>query len=541
MKKEKKEVQVQSKFAASWKKANAVAALLLALAVCVVLPIIFQDYYFNILTVKYWFYCGSVIAAAAAVLGIAAVYSLKDSRKSSRKDRQKHWREMLSDFSLKNMSAPDWAMLLFFAAALISTLQSEYLYESFWGNEGRFTGLFLIILYTVSFFIITRYLDFRKWILDAFLGAGLIVCLVGILHYFNIDPIGFKAELRSEDFKIFTSTIGNINTYTSYVALIVGASALLFSVEENGKKKAFYGISMAVSIFALITGISDNAYLAFMALLALMPLYLFNSVKGLRHYVIILAVTASEFVLIDFISRTMPKQVMEINGLFNVIADLDMLPVITLLLWAAAAGIFAAERFVLAGKGAKESNIGRWLWLAVLAVVFVVGLYILFDANVKGNGDRYGALKGYVVFNDDWGTHRGYIWRIGMELYERFPLIHKIFGYGPDTFGILTVNSYYEEMIMKYSEKFDSAHNEYLQYFITVGAAGLAAYLGLLITSVVQVIRNAKEDPALMAIPMAVACYGAQAFVNISVPIVAPIMLTLLMIGLAAGMNKKEK
>ena len=34
-----------------------------------------------------------------------------------------------------------------------------------------------------------------------------------------------------------------------------------------------------------------------------------------------------------------------------------------------------------------------------------------------------------------------------------------------------------------------------------------------------------------MAIVFALACYGAQAAVNISIPIVSPIMMTLLMIG----------
>lgn len=120
-----------------------------------------------------------------------------------------------------------------------------------------------------------------------------------------------------------------------------------------------------------------------------------------------------------------------------------------------------------------------------------------------------------------------------MESYEKFPLIHKIFGYGPDTFGIITVQNYYEEMKSRYHEIFDSAHNEYLQYLITIGIVGLAAYLSLLFTSIVQMLRSSKKTPALMAIVFALVCYGAQAAVNISIPIVSPIMMTLLMIGVS--------
>mgnify|MGYP000338049514 CR=1 FL=1 len=32
-----------------------------------------------------------------------------------------------------------------------------------------------------------------------------------------------------------------------------------------------------------------------------------------------------------------------------------------------------------------------------------------------------------------------------------------------------------------FHEKYDNAHNEYLQYFITIGPMGLLAYLGMLV------------------------------------------------------------
>lgn len=127
-----------------------------------------------------------------------------------------------------------------------------------------------------------------------------------------------------------------------------------------------------------------------------------------------------------------------------------------------------------------------------------------------------------------------------MESYARFPLIHQLFGYGPDTFGIITVNHYYDEMSQRYGEIFDSAHNEYLQYLITIGIAGLVSYLSLLIISIREMIRASRKIPVLMAITFAVICYGAQAAVNISVPIVAPIMMTLLMMGIAAAENTTQ-
>ena len=143
------------------------------------------------------------------------------------------------------------------------------------------------------------------------------------------------------------------------------------------------------------------------------------------------------------------------------------------------------------------------------------------------------------MINDEWGTHRGYIWRIGIECYMKYSPLRKLFGSGPDTFGIVT-QSYYREMIERYYEIFDSAHNEYLQYLITIGIVGLFSYLFLLVSSIIEMIKTSKREASVMSIVYAVSCYAAQAVVNIGVPIVFPVMFTLLVVGISAqnGMDK---
>ena len=54
---------LQGEVRTSWNKTSARIAAALAILIMVGLPLVFQDYYFNILQVKYWYYCGVVIAA----------------------------------------------------------------------------------------------------------------------------------------------------------------------------------------------------------------------------------------------------------------------------------------------------------------------------------------------------------------------------------------------------------------------------------------------------------------------------------------------
>jgi uncharacterized membrane protein (GlpM family) len=88
-------------------------------------------------------------------------------------------------------------------------------------------------------------------------------------------------------------------------------------------------------------------------------------------------------------------------------------------------------------------------------------------------------------------------------------------------------------MSEKYNETYDSAHNEYLQYFITMGPISLISYLIFLCSSMVCLIRTSKNIKYATPILFAVLCYSVQAFVNISVPIVSPIVFVLLACGLA--------
>ena len=162
-------------------------------------------------------------------------------------------------------------------------------------------------------------------------------------------------------------------------------------------------------------------------------------------------------------------------------------------------------------------------------------LFVLYDANIAGNGERYGAVANYVILDNEWGTGRGYVWKLALKIYGDFPLSHKLFGYGPDTFGVITVQNFWEEMLSISKQKFENVHNEYLQYLITIGSVGLISYVSMLGTSLYNMIRTGLKRPVVMAFVFGVICYCVQAVVNISVPMVMPLVMLLIAIGGSIG------
>ena len=501
-----------------------VVSVFIYLILCI-FPLFFTRYYFNILQSKYVFYWVSVVTLIIVLIGMMLYLKWDDSVVYFKHFKLKTW--------LKRFMLPDWMMLAFFLTAVISTLLSDYKYEAFWGNNGRYSGLFLISLYCVCYFIITRLARFKARFLDAFLVSGMLACLFGITDYFKMDILHFKINMKPEQIASYTSTIGNINTYTAYVALIMAIAFILFCTSKDLKRMIVYYICFVISLFAIIMGVSDNAYLSLAALFGFTPFYLFVNKRGIKRYLVGLLSFFAVIKCIVWINTTMPDKVLGINSSFNKIVAMKGLTAImaALLLLVVLLCVFDYVK-----KNSGNELVGnwlRWFWLVVVILVAVGVAYGVYDATFLGHGEKYGPLQEYLEFNDSWGTHRGYIWRMGMELYNEFPVSKKIFGFGPDTYGVLTILKRYNEMWDTYKEVFDSAHNEYLHYLVTMGIFGALTYGGLFVTAIITFAKRAFNKPHVMAICFAVTCYAVQAVVNINLPIATPIVLTLLMVGLA--------
>ena len=185
-------------------------------------------------------------------------------------------------------------------------------------------------------------------------------------------------------------------------------------------------------------------------------------------------------------------------------------------------------------------------WGIIIGVVVVFVLIMIIDLNITHNEARvalWAKIPSYnqLVFNDDWGTHRGHNWRIAITCFSRFDLFKKLFGYGPDTYLIVTETNFYEEMVTKYGEIYDSAHNEYLNFLVCQGLFGLITYLGTFISALYLSFKDAKKNPLVLAAFMAVLSYMIQAIVNIAIPITTPIFFTFMFMLVSTQFNKVEE
>ncbi len=501
----------------------------------VLFPLIYDNAYFNILETKYRYYWGIVVGMMSICLILAIIMMAIDLMEHKGSHIKTLFSRLHPKQWKKTFCVADAAVIVFLLVLVISTLQSDYLYEAFWGNEGRYTGLFLLTLYVCAYFLISRFWNMKKWLLEAFLVTGMLICIIGITDYFKMDVLGFRGAggLNIDQSETFTSTLGNINTYTAYVALVMALAGAMFVTAKKQSQMMWYYGCMVISFFAIIMGCSDNAYLALGALFGVLPLVVFKTRKGIKRYLVMLATFFSVVQIIDWINQSFSATVIGLDSLFQVIVTFGGLLYVVATLWLIVAGFYYYDKKHKSHNAkANPLFIKFWLFFLIIASIFVG--WTIVDANFRGNAERYGSIGNYLIFNDSWGTYRGYIWREAFELYQGFTPMHKLFGYGPDTFGILTTNEIKWEMVNATAQVYDNVHNEYLQYFVTVGPIGLIAYVVFLISAVVHMLRKISINPYIIGCSFAVICYGIQALVNLNLPIATPIMWLLLSIGMAA-------
>lgn len=151
-----------------------------------------------------------------------------------------------------------------------------------------------------------------------------------------------------------------------------------------------------------------------------------------------------------------------------------------------------------------------------------------------------GSFERIIRFNDIWGTHRGFMWIRSIWIFGDASFIEKLFGVGPDMF-YSAFSPYFDDLSKYGDSSTNAAHNEYLNYLITIGITGLLSYLAIVCGTIKNAVKYAKENPMLIACVSAVICYAVQSVVNLYQPITTPLFFIFIALCEAFVRNAKAE
>lgn len=484
-----------------------------------VFPLFASDAFFNIRHDKYYFFLalsGVVIIAEAVLIYFAYCDIKKDSSPEMR----------VSKANITKFTFTDWAMLAFLAVCLISAVFSKHTEDSLFGSlTGRNNGLILIAFYVGIYFVITRCYYYMEYVFVALAAGSAVVYLLSVLNFCYIDPLGMYTRLDAKTIEDFTSTIGNKNLMSSFICVML---PVVITMSVHTKKTMFriiYLVSSALGFMALMTADSDSGILGIGVFIVVMLIWYSRKISRLKRYFLCLTVMlASAKILRLFtviLSQSFGCRTKEIDEFQKLFVESN-----TGFILIGIAAVITGALYIIDKKKSKLTLskavpivLGSLFAAAVIAILSAVVYFSVVDTETKLDG-----FLSILRFDESWGTHRGFMWIKSFDIFGDASFFQKLFGTGPDTFHY-AFSPYFTEL-MKYGDSStNAAHNEYLNYLITIGALGLIAYLSVVGGTIAGAIKKSFSNPLSIVCVSAVICYSVQAVVNIAQPITTPLFI----------------
>lgn len=164
----------------------------------------------------------------------------------------------------------------------------------------------------------------------------------------------------------------------------------------------------------------------------------------------------------------------------------------------------------------------------ILLVCFTLIFTYLFTAKNSFTKSKINAVKSDITvattegITNKMGSGRIQIWKITIELIKKYP----IFGVGTDNLKKGIRDNLTEESIdfmLRTKQQIDKAHNEYLQYAVTLGIPAMLIYIGFVLLVLKDNIKEIETNNMKLILYLIVVSYLVQAFFNISTIGIAPL------------------
>jgi len=419
-------------------------------------------------------------------------------------------------------SMPEVWMLSFILANVMSYIlcESEIRETAFSGESGRYFGLGLVLILGLTFILLSYEAYISKLVFYVLAAISSFAIIMADMQHFGADPFGLKETMVEKQKQLFISTFGNINTYGSYLCMVLSLMAGVFIFAKRLSDKIISGIVLLILSTGIIPAKSDNVYLGVFAAFMVLLYVAIHNRRALEFVMCctIICIGMLGMAVNNVINSGSQKH---INGIAEIIESPVIMAAATTVMVILLIGLIILKR-----KNTElytgMQNRRFMLIMTATIIIFAVGFVVV------------GVKKGMSMFTFDytWGTYRGYVWAKSVELFRMGSLKQKLFGYGNESTGYYMSKYFYDEMIEVTNRKYDNSHNELLQYLVTTGLFGMLSYIGVFVTGVRYIAKRMKDDAAAIALLATAVAYAAQGLVNLNQPITTPYYFVVLAAGI---------
>ncbi len=486
--------------AARWERWIAGAA---AMAMLCALPLAFHDAFFDINRFKVSFIRGTALACILALsLGL-----IVDEMRS-----HGGWCVRLGKMG---------AMLLAFAVSwIVSCAMQDFSEATLIGSEGRYCGLWCLLSCALIFFVIQRGGFSGEMLAGAAVLSAAVCATLGIANALDVDPLHFYDRMMVGQKSLFLSTIGNVDFFGCYLAMLLPLSAALCAFAH----RRTLALLLAPVTWLLAAGIcasrSDIAVCGAQLGLAALVAASGSDMRALARALVLWAGSWAALPIVRWLLLRGPSGY-AYEGLLAALCDHPIA-------WTFCAALAAlgALCFLLRIRGVRAPGRKRLLCvlivLLILAFALTLGLmvYFTFVDTSRDLGEM-----GYVLrFDDEWGSRRGFVYTRSLRALADYRPVEWLFGKGVErTRAILT--PYFDNPDMLAFGVFNDAHCQPLQFLLTCGLFGCLTFIAFHMISLREIFKGI--DGGVMAgVFASLFGYTLIAMLSVTQPILIAVYLS---------------
>ena len=468
-----------------------------------IFPLYFQNNYINILEAKTGFFVNATciyLVGGVVWMMLERLSSIGDVKSSKQVKLQR-------TFSLSRFELQDSFFFVFVLAVVIATLLSGDIQNAWVAADCKLFGAKIILLCCGIYYITSKGYVINLPVKAAFSAGIMAVFVLTVLNRYGIDPLNMYSNLAEHQKDTYLSTIGNINILSNFICIFVPLiiGAYLYSDSKPGK--AVCGIMTYTGVMAGIATNSDSFFLGLGAAMLLLLWFAFDSEKMLFSFCSVALIITGAVYSLRLFDRTgnyefewyglQQSFIYEIPWMIFVL----LLVAVMVLLYRKQGGLPLAKirnvMFALMGAG------------LIAAIVLIIAV----------NTGAISAQSSYLIFDDDWGTNRGFVWTRTCQLFGELPFYQQMIGIGPGGF-----REFFTEFNLERAAAglpaFSDPHSEFLYFLVAAGFVGVVGYFGMIVTCLIKCIKH--RDGRLIMLSALLISWLAQGMVNNPLVFVTP-------------------
>lgn len=503
-KKKKKQQVVQ---AMKWQEWMVWAYLMIMLGV---FPLYYRNGYFDMGDSKYVFFRAVTLGVLAALIVVWPLNLLAGEKKEWVKPK---------------LSVTDWAVLTYGIAAVASWCLSPFRSDAWIGSVGWHMGLLSQLLFVASYFVVSRFGTEQKEPLWALGIGGGFTFLIAYLHRFNIDPLGLYADVPEYAKSSFIGTIGNINWYSSFICVVLPIMMGVYMTAHWRNttlgccERILSGGFIFLGFCGAVTQNSDSVYPGLGLALLFLLWFALEDLEAWKRYVEIGLIAAVAVKLTGVLQTSFPEHVTALSTLSMTITK-GKFGWLVLALLAITYGVtWQIEKKKSQVQTDKCKIFVHWFrmvlygLLALGMITLLVLVWMATTGRISTDSGAWQQMGGYLVFNEQWGSSRGWIWMYAVRVFSEYPFSMKLFGCGPDSLSFYSAVHHAEEVQNMWGGSIlTNVHNECLTALLNYGVIGGVAYLSIFLTALIRILKNRKNRPVLIAAGASILAYMGHNF-----------------------------